>query len=38
MEDTQRILQEIQHELEDMTEAQKQDVLAYLRAMNKGAA
>lgn len=38
MEDKQRILQEIQRELEDMTEAQKQEVLAYLREKNKGAA
>lgn len=38
MEDKQRILQEIQQELENMTEAQKQDVLAYLREKNKGAA
>lgn len=38
MEDKQRILQEIQQELEDMTEAQKQDVLAYLREKNQGAA
>lgn len=38
MTDKQRILQEIQQELEDMTEAQKQDVLAYLREKNQGAA
>lgn len=38
MEDKQHILQEIQQELEDMTEAQKQEVLAYLRGKNKGAA
>lgn len=38
MEDKQRILQEIQQELADMTEAQKQDVLAHLRKKNKGAA
>lgn len=38
MTEKQRILREIERELEEMTEEQKRDVLAYIHETQKGAA